>query len=62
MSTSETQRKEAAAQGVRIDDDALIVDLLDGRTIAEAAARHRLGAGKLAPDRGRRRDSLAGSG
>lgn len=34
MSTSETQLKEAAAQGVKIDDDALTVDLSDGRTIA----------------------------
>jgi len=34
MGTSETQLKEAAAQGVRIDDDALTVDLSDGRTIA----------------------------
>src|ERR1700692_3330793 len=34
MSTSETQLKEASAQGVRIDDDALTVDLSDGRSIA----------------------------
>jgi hypothetical protein len=34
MSTSETQLKEAAAQAVRIDEDALTVDLSDGRTIA----------------------------
>jgi hypothetical protein len=34
MSTSETQLREAAAQGVKIDDDALTVDLSDGRTIA----------------------------
>jgi len=34
MSTSETQLKEAVAQRVRIDDDALTVDLSDGRTIA----------------------------
>jgi Protein of unknown function (DUF2442) len=34
MSTSETQLKEATAQRVRIDEDALTVDLSDGRTIA----------------------------
>jgi hypothetical protein len=33
MSTSATEIKEALAQGLRITDDALIVDLLDGRTI-----------------------------
>ena len=38
MSTSETQLKEAVAQRVRIDDDALIVDLSDGRTIAAPLA------------------------
>ena len=34
MSISETQIKDATAQRVKIDDDALAVDLLDGRTIA----------------------------
>ena len=38
MSTSETQLKEAVAQRVRIDDDALTVDLSDGRTIAAPLA------------------------
>jgi len=33
MSTSVTELKEAAAQNVSVSDDALVVDLADGRTI-----------------------------
>jgi hypothetical protein len=33
MSTSGTELKETAAQAVRVSDDSLIVDLVDGRTI-----------------------------
>lgn len=33
MSTSETQLREAMAQGLSVSDDALVVDLADGRTI-----------------------------
>ena len=33
MSISVTELREAAAQGVSVGDDALVVDLADGRTI-----------------------------
>jgi hypothetical protein len=38
MSTSKTQVREALAQDVRISDDALAVDLVDGRTITTPLA------------------------
>ncbi|MGA2736267.1 MAG: DUF2442 domain-containing protein [Bryobacteraceae bacterium] len=34
MSTSGTELREPLAQGVSVGDDALVVDLADGRTIA----------------------------
>ena len=34
MSTSKVELREALAQDVRISDDALVVDLADGRTIS----------------------------
>jgi hypothetical protein len=34
MSTSGTELRQALAQGVSVGDDALVVDLVDGRTIA----------------------------
>lgn len=34
MSTSETELKEAIARGLRVDDETLAVDLVDGRTIS----------------------------
>ncbi len=33
MSTLETELRDAAAQNVNVSDDALVVDLADGRTI-----------------------------
>jgi len=38
MSTSETQLREAMAQGLSVSDDALVVDLADGRTITAPLA------------------------
>jgi hypothetical protein len=38
MSTSGTERKGALAQSVNVSDDALIVELVDGRTIAAPLA------------------------
>jgi hypothetical protein len=38
MSTSGTHVKEAFAQSVRVDDDTLVVDLSDGRSIAAPLA------------------------
>src|SRR5215467_8652756 len=38
MSTSGTELKGALAQSVTVSDDALIVDLVDGRTIAAPLA------------------------
>ena len=61
MSTSEAEIREAEAENVRVSDDALIVDLSDGRTIsvplawfprlvhattAERANWHRIGLGE----------------
>jgi hypothetical protein len=34
MSTSETELREALAQSIQVNDDALTVDLLDGRTVS----------------------------
>jgi len=33
MSTSETELREALAQSIQVNDDALTVDLVDGRTV-----------------------------
>jgi hypothetical protein len=33
MSTSETELREAIAQSIHVNDDALMVDLVDGRTV-----------------------------
>jgi hypothetical protein len=38
MSTSGTELREAAAQNVNVSDDALVVDLADGRTITAPLA------------------------
>lgn len=38
MSTSGIEIKEALAQGVSVSDDALVVDLVDGRTITAPLA------------------------
>jgi hypothetical protein len=38
MSTSNIELREALAQEVRISDDALVVDLVDGRTISAPLA------------------------
>jgi hypothetical protein len=34
MTTSETELREAMAQSIHVNDDALVVDLVDGRTVA----------------------------
>jgi len=34
MSTSDTELREALAENVKVDDDTLVVDLADGRTIS----------------------------
>src|ERR1039458_3608196 len=69
MSTSGTELREALAHSVGVSDDALVVDLADGRTItvplawfprlAHGTATER---GKLASHRAWRGDPLAGSG
>lgn len=38
MSTSGTELREAAAQNINVSDDALVVDLADGRTITAPLA------------------------
>jgi hypothetical protein len=38
MSTSGTELREAAAQNINVNDDALVVDLADGRTITAPLA------------------------
>ena len=69
MSTSGTELRDALAQSVNVSDDALSVDLADGRTItAPLAWFPRVSNGEpaerkpLAADRAGPGNSLAGSG
>jgi hypothetical protein len=38
MNTSETELREALAQSIHVNDDALTVDLVDGRTVTAPLA------------------------
>ena len=62
MSTSGTELREASAQSVSVNDDALVVDLVDGRTITVPLAWFPSSARGTPAERANRRFIARGEG